>query len=330
MNEFSQYVKIIGKGKRAGKYLTQEQAYNAYKLLLGGEAEPEQVGAFLMLLRVREESSEELAGFVQACREHTQEGFADLKVDLDLGCYAGKRRHLPWFILSVIALAQSGKRIFIHGSQEPDSQRLYISQAFKELNIAIANNASEAKSQIERFGFAYTDLKTCNPKLDNLLQMRALFGLRSSANTLARMLNPSAAPASFHGVFHRDFDARHIETAQLIGDDNVSCLRGEGGEVEVNPERPVTQHMLKDGEAMTIEFPALLESWQIKPRELDCQELEQLWLGELDFDYGTQAVIGTIASILALLEPLSSEQALASAKEIWHNRTPKPFTQLFV
>ncbi|WP_435275861.1 glycosyl transferase family protein [Psychrobium sp. nBUS_13] len=329
MNEFSQYVKIIGKGKRAGNYLSQAQAYSAYKLLLGGKAQPEQVGAFLMLLRVREESSEELAGFVLACREHTLAGFSQLDVDLDIGCYAGKRRHLPWFILSIIALAQTGKRIFIHGSQEPDSQRLYVPQAFKELNIPIAHSLIDAKTHLAQFGFAYTDLKNCNPKLDDLLQMRALFALRSSANTLARILNPSAAPHSFHGVFHREFDARHIEIAQLIGDKNVSCLRGEGGEVEINPERPVTQHLLKNGQALRLDFPALLDKKQIKPRELNCAQLEQLWLGELDFEYATQAVIGTIASILTLLEPITSEQALSCATEIWHSRTSKPFAQLF-
>ena len=48
MNEFSQYIKLIGKGKNAGKYLTMEQAYSAFYLLLKGQAEPEQIGAFLM------------------------------------------------------------------------------------------------------------------------------------------------------------------------------------------------------------------------------------------------------------------------------------------
>ena len=72
MNEFSQYIKLIGKGKRAGKYLSQEQAYQAFRMLLEQEVEPEQIGAFLMLLRVREESEEELAGFVQASREYIE------------------------------------------------------------------------------------------------------------------------------------------------------------------------------------------------------------------------------------------------------------------
>jgi len=329
MNEFSQYVKIIGKGKRAGKYLDQTQAHRAFQLLLDDQATPEQVGAFLMLLRVREESSEELAGFVQACREYNNPEFSELGVDLDLGCYAGKRRHLPWFVLAVMTLAQNGYKVFLHGSQEPDSQRLYVSEVFRVLGLPMAESGEGAHQYLSKYGFAYADLKTLNPKLDNLLQMRALFGLRSPANTLARMLNPTQAKASFHGVFHRDFDERHIETAQLLNDDNVSCLRGEGGEVEMNPERPVTQHFWQNSERFSIEFPALLPSWQIKPRALDCEDLQRVWTGELAFEYGTQATIGTIATMMCLLQPQNSEQALESAAKMWHNRNPLPFSELF-
>ncbi|MEM0911678.1 MAG: glycosyltransferase, partial [Pseudomonadota bacterium] len=57
-NNFSQYVQLIGRGKTAGKYLTQEQAYDAMSMVLNNQTTPEQLGAFLMLLRVREESSE--------------------------------------------------------------------------------------------------------------------------------------------------------------------------------------------------------------------------------------------------------------------------------
>ena len=48
-----------------------------------------------MLLRVKEESIDELAGFVQTTKDQLH--FAPLKVDLDWSSYAGKRKHYPWF-----------------------------------------------------------------------------------------------------------------------------------------------------------------------------------------------------------------------------------------
>jgi anthranilate phosphoribosyltransferase len=320
MNEFSHYIKLIGKGKKSGKYLTMEQANNAFHMLLTGQAEPEQIGAFLMLLRVREESEEELAGFVQASREYSLSSVQQINADLDMGCYAGKRRHLPWFILAMLCLAQSGKRIFLHGCKEPDSNRLYIPEVFNALNIPISTTAEQANAQLDKSNFAYMDLQQVNPKLNHLIQMRSLFGLRSPANTLARMLNPTEAPFSFHGVYHRHFDERHIQVAKLLGDKHVSCIRGEGGEVEVNPEREFIQHLITNSEISKVTFPTLLPNWQIKPRVLSPVELKQCWSGELQFEYGTQAVIGTLASYLTLLDSLDVADALKQATHMWHNR----------
>lgn len=325
MNEFSQYIKIIGRGKRAGKYLTVEQAYQAFLLLLSDKVAPEQAGAFLMLLRMREESAEELAGFVKACRMFNDEAVVDLEADLDLGCYAGKRRHLPWFLLSVLCLAQSGKRIFLHGTKEPESNRLYLSDVLKQLGLSISTNGQEANANLDELGVAYMDLNTVNPALDRLIQMRKLFGLRSPANTLARMLNPSVAKVSFHGVFHRHFDERHVQVAALLNDKAVSCIRGEGGEVEVNPERPFTQFVYTNQRQSQIEHPALLDNWQIKPRELNAEELKLVWCGQLEFEYATHAVLGTLTSYLILLENLSVDAAREKAAKIWQNRNKKAF-----
>jgi anthranilate phosphoribosyltransferase len=320
MNEFSHYIKLIGKGKKSGKYLTMEQANNAFHMLLTGQAEPEQIGAFLMLLRVREESAEELAGFVKATREFTPTPVQQINVDLDMGCYAGKRRHFPWFLLAMLCLAQSGKRIFLHGCKEPDSNRLYLPDVFKQLNIPISETAAQANEQLDKTNFAYMDLEHVNPKLNHLIQMRSLFGLRSPANTLARMLNPTSATYSFHGVFHRHFDERHIQVAKLLDDKQVSCIRGEGGEVEVNPERGFIQHLVNNNDISSNQFPTLLPNWQIKPRELEPVELKKCWTGELQFEYAQQAIIGTIATYLTLLDSICVEQALQQAETMWLSR----------
>ncbi|MDC2888642.1 glycosyl transferase family protein [Psychrosphaera algicola] len=325
MNEFSQYIKIIGRGKRAGRYLSVDESYQAFKLFLANEIEPEQAGAFLMLLRVREESAEELAGFVKACREYNLAGLNNLDVDLDLGCYAGKRRHLPWFLLAVMCLAQNGKRVFLHGTKEPESNRLYLSEVLETLGLVVAKDPIQANKMLDENGFAYMDLDVVNPALDRLIQMRKLFSLRSPANTLARILNPSQGKSSYHGVFHRHFDERHAKVAEILGDKQMSCIRGEGGEVEVNPERPFVQFMFVDGEQKQVEYPAYLENWQIKPKELNPIELKQMWQGKLDSEYGKQAVLGTLTSYLVLIEQVSVEEAHLRANQLWERRDKSRF-----
>ena len=66
---FAQYVRILGRGKTVGRSLTGEEAEAAMDMILANEVRPEQLGAFLMLLRVKEETPEEVAGFVRSVRK---------------------------------------------------------------------------------------------------------------------------------------------------------------------------------------------------------------------------------------------------------------------
>src|SRR5471030_1013507 len=101
---FAQFVRILGKGKRGARNLTREEAREAMGMLLDEKVEDTQLGAFLMLLRHKEESPEELAGFTEAVRERLNA--PSLNVDVDWPTYAGKKRHLPWYLLAAKCLAE--------------------------------------------------------------------------------------------------------------------------------------------------------------------------------------------------------------------------------
>ena len=111
---FAQYVRILGKGKTGSRSLNETEAKQAMGMILRGDVEDVQLGAFLMLLRVKEESHEELAGFVKAARDDISA--PAIAVDIDWASYAGKRRQLPWYLLAALALADSGLRVFMHGA----------------------------------------------------------------------------------------------------------------------------------------------------------------------------------------------------------------------
>lgn len=319
MTDFKHFIRIIGRGQRAGRTLTQQEAFDAMKMLINGQVTAEQKGAFLMLLRVREETSEELAGFTQAFRQFSLTGLSSLNIDLDMGCYAGKRRHLPWFLLAVMVLAQNGKRVFLHGTHEPDSKRLYLNQVLPSLGLGIASDVSAASQQLDQHGFCYMELDKVNPQLDQLIQLRSQFGLRSCANTLARMLNPSNARFSLQGVFHRHVDEKHRRTAALLNDPNVLCFRGEGGEIEYNPERDVTLHQSRLGEQHCAELSALNDAWASKPKQLDVQQLVDVWSGSESL-YAQNAVVGTLAIMLILIENIEWQSAHKKAQGLWQAR----------
>lgn len=318
--QFKTYIQAIGRGQKSGRTLSQQEAYDAMRLLIEGKATPEQRGAFLMLLRVREETPEELAGFCQALQAVTLPDISDLSVDLDLGCYAGKRRQLPWFILAAILLVRTGKRLFMHGTSEPDSNRLYLDKAFQQLGLDLPVSVGQARKQLDSHGMTYLPLSTINPHLDGLIQLRAQFGLRSCANTLARMFNPSQAPFSLQGVYHKHLDIKHQKTAVLLGTNDVLCFRGEGGEIEYKPEREVTLRFARLTNEFDVDVPAMQQDWKLKNKRMDCALMIDVWTGKNTDDYANNAVIGTLSIMLMLTEHKDWDHANQQARSLWDGR----------
>ena len=101
---FAQYVRILGKGRNGSRALSGEEAYEAFRMIMADEVEPVQLGAFLMLMRVKEESPEEVASAVRAIRASMSMPTNAPEVDLDWSSYAGKKRQLPWYLLAALAL----------------------------------------------------------------------------------------------------------------------------------------------------------------------------------------------------------------------------------
>jgi hypothetical protein len=153
---FAQFVRILGKGKRGARDLTREEAREAMGMVLDDKVEDTQLGAFLMLLRHKEESAEEMAGFTEALRARLQA--PELNVDLDWPTYAGKKRHLPWYLLAAKCLAQNGVRIFMHGGGAHTAGRLYSEQLLDELNIPLCRTWQQAGTALDNGGLAFMPL----------------------------------------------------------------------------------------------------------------------------------------------------------------------------
>ena len=121
ITRFSVYVATLGRGPGRSRALRRDEARDALSLVLDDAVHPAQLGAFLMLLRFRGEDPDEIAGLVEALRDHLPRIGAVLPVpvQLDWPSYgAGRTRGAPWFLLSALALAQSGVRVLMHGSNE--------------------------------------------------------------------------------------------------------------------------------------------------------------------------------------------------------------------
>lgn len=319
---FATYVRILGRGPTLSRSLTIEEAETAMAMILRGEVRPEQLGAFLMLLRVKEETPEEIAGFVRGARATFDLPEPAPQVDLDWSSYAGKRRQLPWFLLAALTLAQDGTRIFMHGTEGHTPGRLYTRATLEALGLPIATSLADAGRRIEAEGFAYLPLEGMSPRLYEMIQLRPVLGLRSPVHTLARLLNPFEAPYLLQGIFHPNYMSIHQGAAKLLGQPHMVVFRGEGGEIERRPNKPCQVLSVDDGVLGAQDWPPLLASSQ-QPRDedMDVGRLIGFWRGEIADDYASAAVTGTLAIALRALgraKDLDTAQELAET--LWAAR----------
>lgn len=318
---FAEFIKILGKGKKGSRSLTQNEAYRAMNLILANAVEPIQLGAFLMLMRVKEETAEELAGFVTAARESFIIPKPHLSIDLDWSSYAGKRRHLPWFLLSTLLLAENGTRVFIHGAGGHTKGRIYTHQVLKYLNLSAAKSIEESLLQLEKNNFSYLSLEYFCPKLYEMINLRPLMGLRSPIHTLVRLLNPLSAKHSMQGIFHPAYRQIQQKTELLLKQTSVAVLKGEGGETERNPDTVCLVQSVKNNQLIEEQWPALFTRRHIKPAHLNPEQLALLWQGKIKDQYAEATIISTAAIALKLMAKANSQQqALDLATQYWQCR----------
>ncbi len=324
---FAEFIKILGKGKKGSRPLTQDEAYRAMQMILADQVLPIQLGAFLMLMRIKEETCEELAGFVQACKETINCSSQTVQVDLDWSSYAGKRRHLPWFLLSALLLADQGIKVFMHGAGGHTEGRIYTEKVLKSLGINCAASVAEAEQQLLSSNFSYLSLEHICPKLYDMINLRPVMGLRSPVHTLVRLLNPLNAGHSIQGIFHPSYRQVHQKAALLLNQQHMAVLKGEGGETERNPDVECLVQSVHTGELGEEIWPAFFQRRHMKAEELDPRQLKQIWRSEVRDDFAEATVTGTTAVVLKLLgKAETQEQAQSLANQYWANRNKQFLT----
>ena len=312
---FAPFVRILGKGQKGSRGLNQDEAYQAMGMLLDGQVEDTQLGAFLMLLRFKEETPEELAGFTRAVRERVNA--PAIAVDIDWPAYAGKRRQLPWFMLAAKALANNGVRILMHGGGQHTAGRMYAEDLLDSLTIVSCTSWGEVAQSLDRGNIAFAPLGTWMPRLQRMIDLRNTLGLRSPVHSLARLLNPLSARCALQSVFHPGYQAVH-QQANVILNDHALVIKGDGGEIEVRPDTADQLFGATNGQAWDEAWPAQIGR-QVKAQTLDAERLLAVWRGSEQDLYGEQAVLATMALALRGLGR-ERDTAFTEAEQMWANR----------
>lgn len=236
MSTILECIKTVGKGERGRKPLTFDQANKVMGEYLDGQIDDDQMAMLFMLIRVQNETHDEIGGFVTAF----QQRITNIQTDYDWPCYAGKRPSAgkPWHLIAAKIMAENGHRVLLHGYKEKESDREHAETYLDAMQVSRALNVEHAQHLLDQHNIAYLPLACFAPKAIQMLEWKNRYGLRTPTNTVVRALNPGKAKYGIRGSFHPGFQQLHAEIEQSVGQSSHSVVsfKGQSGESEYNPK----------------------------------------------------------------------------------------------
>jgi anthranilate phosphoribosyltransferase len=228
----SQYIKEIGRGKQGARSLGREQAADLFGQLLDGTVTDLEVGAFCLAMRIKGETPEEMAGFIDAAYARLNLVPAGEKPLIVLPSYNGARKLPVLTPLLALLVAARGLPVLMHGTAT-ESSRVFVPQVLQALGIAALPSIRAVKPG--EATFAPTEL--LSPGLKRLLDVRRAVGLRNSAHSLVKLINPCAGPAVVVSSYtHPEYAVSMAAVFELMGS-TALLLRGTEGEVVADARR---------------------------------------------------------------------------------------------
>ena len=164
-------------------------------------------------------------------------------------------------------------------------------------------------------------LRDISPKLADMINMRHILGLRSPVHSFSRLLNPLNASTVLQGIFHPPYSGLHQESGALLGYDTVGVIKGEGGEIECNPDNILNAKYSINGELSEETWPAIFPRRHVKAEDMTVDYMRSFWKTDLNNEYAKAAIISTAAFALRSLNmSLSQNTALEKAEALWNGR----------
>lgn len=244
------YLKEIGRGKDGARALKREQAADLWGQLLDGSVTDLEVGAFCLAMRIKGETPEEMAGFLDATTARLNHVPAGDKPLIVIPSYNGARKLPVLTPLLALLLAREGWPVLVHGTAT-ENTRVFSADVLAALGIA----AQTAVGPIAAGSVAFVPTALMHPGLQRLLDVRRVVNLRNSAHSLVKLMNPSAGHSLLVTSYtHPEYATSMAATLALI-QANALLLRGTEGEAVADPRRTPKMQAFVRGASVLLQEP---------------------------------------------------------------------------
>lgn len=252
----SAYLKEIGRGKDGARALERAQATDLLGEILDGRASDLEIGAFCIAMRVKGETPEELAGFLDAVNARLPVLPACSSPTVVLPCYNGARKLPALTPLLGLLLARRGVRVLVHG-QPQDPGRVTTFEVLQALGAADTTLPIHWPASPQALGTqpgVVHAMPTAMllPGLQRLLDARRVIGLRNSAHSLVKLMQPVADAWLVSSYTHPEYLHSMSALFELTGQ-RAMLLRGTEGEPVADPRRVPQLDLFIDGQRRTVQ-----------------------------------------------------------------------------
>ena len=230
------YIKEIGRGKDGARPLSQAQAADLMGQVLDGQVSDLELGAFCIAMRIKGETPEEMAGFLDATEQRltkvqicpTPPGHAAVVIP----SYNGARKLPVLTPLLALLLARQGLPVLIHGTAT-ENARVYTAAVLAELEVPVLQAADAlAPGQV-----AFCPTALLLPGLQRLLEVRRVLQLRNPAHSLVKLMQVCSGPQVLVTSYTHPEYAVAMEQVLCLRRSSALLSRGTEGEAVADPRR---------------------------------------------------------------------------------------------
>ena len=228
----SQYLKDIGRGKDGARPIDRAEAADLMGQVLDGQVSDLELGAFCLAMRIKGETDEEMAGFLDATHTRLHKIATGGAPTVVLPSYNGARKLPVLTPLLALLLAREGVAVVLHGTATEDKR--VTSEA---VWAALGQQPSTGALTVRAGQALYVRTASLHAGLERLLSVRRVVGLRNSGHSLVKLMNPCDAPALVVGSYtHPEYLQSMSATFALTGQ-HALLLRGTEGEPVADARR---------------------------------------------------------------------------------------------
>jgi anthranilate phosphoribosyltransferase len=210
-----------------GGTLSMDEARAAMGAVMDGEATPAQLAAFLMGLRMRGETADELAGFAAAMRDRVVRVDAPESAIDVVGTGGDGSGTFNISTTAALVTAAAGVPVAKHGNRAMTSKS-GSADVLEALGVRIDHDAASAGEALRKIGFAFLFAPAFHPAMRHAGPTRREIGVRTAFNLVGPLTNPAGTTRQLLGVASEELAARMAEVVVRLGTERTFVIHGDG------------------------------------------------------------------------------------------------------